>query len=208
MAYTVESGAILEVTIRARQLDQRVLSIFHYRYETTAGPADGPTVINAANTKLNTPDVTSLLGAWAKAVQNEVGIEEMVYQWLWPVRRARAVKAPARTQGLRVGDAAPSNISVFIEKLTEVAGRKGHGGLHMPGLTTDAYAGNEITLGYLTDLNDLRARMKEVVVLEFGQQLTPVVFNRAAPATSIDVLDTVVKEGVRTAHSRTKGVGE
>lgn len=208
MAYQVASGAILEATIRGRNQDQRILSLFHYRYISTSAPQDGVDVINTFNTKFNTAAVASMVGAFAAAAPLTAVFDEVVYQWVFPTRRARLVKSPARTAGLREDTLAPSNIGLFVEKLSDEAGRHGHGGLHWGYVGSSDYDGNNFTLGALTNMDNIRARMVETINLEFGIDMVPLIFNRTAPVNSIEVTGTVIKPGVRTMHRRTVGLGE
>lgn len=208
MAYVVASGAILEASIKGRYQGQRILSLFHYRYISTSPPADGLTTINDFNAKFNTVGAASVLGAYCQAAPEDYTCEEVVYQWLSPTRRARVPKTPALVAGSRASDPAPTNISIFIEKLSDMAGRHGHGGLHWGLLLATDYDGNTLSLGGIANLDTLRTRMAESVNLDFGIDMVPLIFNRAAPTDSVEVTGTVVKEGVRTMHRRTVGVGE
>src|SRR5262245_21694916 len=146
MPYTVDDGAILEVSFRGRSWDQRTISLFHYRFSNTLGPVDGVTLIEQIDPLLNNAAPDRLVGSYLAACAAGFTLEEVVYQWLVPTRRARIPKTPAATAGTVVGTLAPPNLSVALSKTSDVAGRRGHGTLHMPGLTLDGIDGGRITL--------------------------------------------------------------
>jgi hypothetical protein len=208
VAYTVNDGAILEVSFRGQCLQQRTISLFHYRFVNTVGPLDGLALINAINPLLNANAAGKLLKDYMDACQADFFMEQIVYQWISPTRRPRIVKLPAIANGTVVGTAAPPNIAVALTKKTDIAGRRGVGTLHMPALNLEGLNGGEINLLQIGLYGNLLNRLAETVVIDFGETLEPVLLHRADPAASPHITTANANLTVRTMHRRTVGLGE
>jgi len=208
MSYTVDDGAILEVSFRGRYAEQRMISLFHYRFENGSGPVNGASEIALIDPLINQNIDGRLLKEYLKCCNAEYNMEEVVYQWLWPTRRPRVVRIPASVPGQLVGTAAPSCISAALTKRTDIAGRKGVGTLHMPALTMENISGSSFTLLGLATYSTMLEKLHEVINIDFGQNLHPVLLHRVAPDQSPEITGATSNFTVRTAHRRTVGVGE
>jgi len=206
--YTVGNGAILEVSFRGRSLGQRTISLFHYRYETDADPVDGIALINTANPLINAAGAGKLLKEYMTPLVDGFTMEEVVYQWLFPTRRARIVKVPAVPTGAIPDAPLPPNVALTITKRSDVAGRHGVGSLHMPGTGIAGLNGGEWIPAYLDSFGSLLTALHQSVNIEFGQNLVPVIFNRTTPTDSVEITSANSNVTVRTMHRRTVGVGE
>jgi len=208
MSYTVSNGAILEVSIKGTYKTQRFLSLFHYRYERPSGEVDGRVLINTINPLINDAALGKLVKEYTLTLHTDAALEEVVYQWLWPTRRPRVTKTPAVLSGNVAGDPAPPNIAMALTKRGDAAGRHGVGTLHMPALSLVNIDGGEFTLLGQDSYGQMLTKLAEVINIEFGENLIPVILNRGDPANSPQILDTFSHKQVRTMHRRTVGLGE
>lgn len=208
MAYDVNSGDCLEVSISSRLFGQRLLSVFHYQLTIVGGPLDGPTVINTFDGIVNVVGGASLLQTYVDAISVDVTVEAIVYQWIYNNRRARVVKTPALTAGTVVGTTSPPNIAAAVTKRSEVAGRHGVGTLHMPGLVNGSIDGGNLTIAGMDLYGALQTNLATPINVGGGGNMYPVIWNRLNPANPVKVTTSEVKNTVRTMHRRTVGVGE
>jgi hypothetical protein len=208
MAYTVQNGDILECTIKGTLDAQVVMSVFHYRLDMPVGTLDGVATINSFNTKWNAGGPDGLVRPWAGAVSAQTRLDEITYQWVSAIRRARQSRTPVEALGLVVGTASPPNIACAISKTTDVATRRGLGTLHMPGIVNESFLQGRFTPAGRALYDDLVLQIPHVVNLDFGQNMTPLVFNRATPDLSVPITGALTRLTVRTMHRRTVGVGE
>ena len=208
MPYTVTNGAILEVSIRGVYETQRFISLFHYRYERPSGEVDGRVLINTVNPLINAVGLNFLVSNYADAVHQSAVLEEVVYQWIWPTRRARVVKTPAVLSGTQPGDKAAPNLAMALTKQSDLAGRAGVGTLHMPALTLGNLNGGYFTLFGQDTYGKMLTRLSDVINIEFGENLIPVILHRANPAVSPAITNAYSNNTVRTMHRRTVGLGE
>lgn len=207
MPYTVVTGDILEVAIKARQADQRVMNTFHYRLISDGGPLDGIGAINAFNPLFN-GGAGTMLGEWVKTVNTGVTVEEISYQWVHAIRRARVSKLPSLLVGIVAGTKSPPNLAATLTKRSDLAGRRGLGTVHMPGLVNENWAEGRFTPGGLDTYGTLLSLLFAAVVVDFGITYQPVIFNRETPSDSPPVTNSNAQQTVRTMHRRTVGVGE
>lgn len=208
MSYTVNNGAILEASLRGRLYGQRTISLFHYRFETGSGPTDGPSMINTFNPLFNGAGAGKIVKEYMHPLAENFTLEEVVYQWIFPVRYARVVKSPAVSTGEVVDTAAPPNLALAISKKGDGAGRNNVGTLHMPGIPLGDIDGGNFTVAGLDSFGDLLTALHQSINIEFGVNFVPVLLHRSNPAVSVDITAANSNETVRTMHRRTVGLGE
>lgn len=206
--YLVGNGAFLEVSIKGRMDDQRILSFFHYRYDTIDVPIDGAGLIDTFNPLFNGAAAPTVVKAYTDVTTTGVLLEEVVYQWIQPTRRARVSKIPAVAAGSVIGDQLPCNLAVALTKKSETAGRHGHGTLHLPGILTDFVVSSRLTLLGADSYGPLLDALFKTFDLVGGAKMVPVIYNRTNPDTSVPITTAQVEQTVRTMHRRTVGVGE
>lgn len=208
MPYNVQLDDVLEVSISMRQFEQRILSVFHYKITEAGAPVDGVALITAFDAEFNNAAAGKFLNAYAGCIHVSCSIQAVVYQWVSNTRRARVVKTPVITGGVLAGTACPPNVAAAITKRSETATRHGVSTLHMPALLIE-----NIDLGRLTDpgkdlYDTLLPRLSGTITTGGGVVLSPVIFNRQNPVTSIVITAAQAQSTVRTMHRRTVGVGE
>lgn len=208
MSYNVNTGAYLEATIRSEVLGQTCLSIFHYRWDSTAGAQDGDTLADKFRAAFDTA-ANSLLKKYAACMGTGAGLRELVVQWLYPTRRARKSYVPSQAAGLIVGDLATSNIAGAITKQSDDVGRHAQSTLHMPGIPANMFDAGKVNDEQLGNYAVLGGKIKEVLDIDFDLgQFVPVIFNRVAPNLSKQITHFTVRDTLRTMHRRTVGLGE
>jgi len=203
MPYSVNDGAILEVTIKGRCFGQVCMNVFHYKLDSTFGIPDGDAAIEAFNVEWN--DAADFLGAWAACTSFNLSIDQLVYQWIYPIRYHRVVHVPTGGVVQNAGDALAANISTAVTKLSEKATRHSRGTLHMPAVPTTFIEEGELTAAGITAYdgflpfvdNDYRTGT-----------LLPVLFNRNQPADSERIFSARLERTSRVNRRRTVGVGE
>lgn len=208
MPYTVGNGAILEVSIRGSYQTQRFISLFHYTYEVPSGTTDGVALINTIDPLFNSNIAGSVVKEYTDCLNQGAVLEEVVYQWVHPTRRARIIKTPAVLGGVVVGDKAPPNIAMALTKRGDVAGRHGVGTLHMPALSLNMISGGTFTLEGQDLYGPLQTAVQAPLNIEFGENMVAVIYDRAVPANSTPITNVVNNVTVRTMHRRTVGLGE
>ena len=208
MPYTVGDGAIMQVSFEMVQFNQKMLSIFHFMYQTGGAPVDGNTLINQADAIINLTTAGALLADHVTATHESVKYEDIVYQWIWPIRYARVVKAPALSQGDVTGTPCPPNVAAALTKRADTSGRHYVGTLHMPGLIIENITEGVLNSGGVAEYDAILSSLKTVMVPAVFTKLIPVIYQRSAPASSGQIMTTDYQPTVRTMHRRTVGLGQ
>jgi len=208
VSYNVNNGDVLEVSFKGTYQGQRFLTILHYAVDTGFVATDGPTMINDFNAAFNLAGAGNGMQRYADCLNANANIEQVVYQFIALVRRARVVKVPAVGLGQVIGTDSPPNIAAALTKQSDTAGRHGYGTVHMPALVNESFAGGTLTIGGLAVYGGFLSELFRIYTLGGGRSLLPVIFRRADPANSVVVLRSIAQDPVRTMHRRTVGVGE
>lgn len=203
VAYTINNGAIMAVAFQGTLYGQQIMTTFHYRYE-------GP-VIASGQTFLQTfigvnAQMQANQGLWRACISADCVSLEAAGQWIWPLRY-RAYRVPMAGPTGDMGSANASNTASVITLIADEATRHGVGNKHLPGL-----AGGNQDQGFLTNPQivantDFSTAMATSVPL-LGGVMQPVIYNRANPAASLDVVGAEVNQTVRVMRRRTVGLGK
>lgn len=202
MAYTVPDGAILECTIRCTVNAQTTLSVFHYKLQDSLGLPDGDSAIDAFNLEWN--DTLDFVGAYAGCMAENVDLVQLVYQWIYPTRYHRVIKAPSVLNGGLVDTCNAPNVAQVITRSGDIADRHGIGTTHVPGLGTGSYADGELLAGQKVLLDTLAGFMDDKYRTD---TMFPVLYNRTNPAQSRVITRAAAQSTVRVMRRRTVGVG-
>lgn len=208
MPYGVVDGDVLEVSLNCAYGGQRVLSVLHYKLQTTAGPIDGLTTIDTFDADFNAAAGASFVKLYMDCMNPDYSLQEVVYQWVHSVRRARVTKLPNATVGTNVGTPSPPNIGAAITKRSEVAGRHGVSTLHLSGLINAYHTLGSLTPAGVDIYSPFLPKVFETIGVGGVSDMIPIIFNRASPADSVEITGASVRPTVRTMHRRTVGVGE
>jgi len=207
MSYEVDSGAILEITIRGTLAGQTTLTLFHYRL-TVLTAQDGLAAIDATNAAFNTALPSSMLGAYTDCQSNQQSIDQIVYQWIYPTRYARVIKTPAILTGAIDAAALPPGSAAAFTKRTDFAGPHSHGTLHLPGAPLQfANEGVWDPAEAATAFLGLIALMNDVLPSSGAGDMTPIIFTRIIPANSQVITSASYMPEIRTMKRRVVGRG-
>lgn len=206
MAYPVSTGDVVEMSIMALLNQQRILTVRHFIVSTSGGVTDFRAAVNALQTSIDAPG--KLLAAWKDVTSQDVVNIQTRWQIIYPVRKPPITAgALTVTTGQRAGTTLPPNVAAFVEAKTDTAGRRGHGGIHVPGMIEGTVINGRWDQDTLDLLSVLGGQLKADVT-GGGITMYPVVYSRATPATSPEVVDWEVMGTCRTMRRRTVGLGE
>lgn len=203
MAYVINSGAVMQVTLRASMYGQDVMNTLHYRY-------DGP-VIASGLTYLTTfigvnAQMQALQGLWRAQMSGDVVSCIVIGQWITPLRyRAFNTAQAAATGTLGVG--ATANVASCLTLVADRASRHGVGNKHLFGLPIDAMDLGALTPGQKALVDTLGVAMVSPIP-HTGGVMQPIIFNRALPGDSMEVIGHITNPLVRVQRRRTVGVGQ
>lgn len=202
MPYEVTDGAILEFTVRGVFEGQVCLTVLHYKLVNSLGLPDGDLAISQLNTEMN--DLTDFIGFYSACVHSDYLFNQLVYQWIWPVRYHRQVKVPVPTAGTVTGTKLPPNVSGAISKFSDKATRHSRGTVHMPAVPGTFHSQGLITGSGQASYNDLAGH---IVLTRQTESLIPILFNRVNPAVSEQVTNARAETTSRVNRRRTVGLG-
>ena len=206
MAYPVSVGDVVECSIVASMNSQRILQVRHYIVSVSSGSTDFRDAVPLLQT--NADGIDGWIAAWKEAVATTVVDIRSRWQIIAPVRKPPIYGPDMSTKtGNVTGQPMPQNIAAFIELTTDTAGRKGHGGIHVPGQIYDDGSNGQWGQDTLDRLDALGSRLKNEVT-GGGITMYPVVYSRQNPTTSPKIVDWVSMNTVRTMRRRTVSVGE
>lgn len=203
-------GSIVEVIIEWNILNQRCMSVLHYKVTADSSIVDPVgEAIDVANT-VSSPG--GIMDAILDCMSANTGSTKVSAQFIRGAGGQRFAKATvtAINPGVRAASCTVSNIAAVITKRTIYSGRWAVGSLHIPGLSPGTYDNGKITdASMLGDLNDVAAELLNPITGNVGAGVySPVVLHKAGVhGGSTDLLSTEVQTTVRTMRRRTVGLG-
>jgi len=211
MPRTISSNSILETTFVSSYQGQRILNVFHYRWVTsTPTVGDGDDIVDAAIAVLHAAG-TGATEAFKDAINEEMTLENVRYQWVFPARWSFVSSTLNVGAGTTIGSAMPSNVGATAQKISEYPGPGGRGSTHMTGAVMESYEGGIWTTGYRTKIGTFMATMDTSIdtgAVLAASSLQPVLMHKADPAISVRWLGAFVNNSPRVMRRRTLRVGE
>jgi len=205
MAYVINPGAILQVTLDFTVNGQLNMALFHYVFQTGTAIADGKAAALDFISKIEVAD--ELVPRFLDCISDEVLDLKVRAQWIWPAR-FRFVPSPTPpAAGGSLNAPLPSNVAAAITKYAETADRHGLGTLHIGGVPVTFVQDSLITVGGLIAYDALGDKMSSVYVLTTGQAMAPVLYRRGNPALSPVIIEANPQSTSRVSRRRTVGVG-
>lgn len=206
MAYPLNPNSIIEVTIRSMVNSQTCLSVLHYRYDGTGTLSDGGAAILGLLNQMN--GAGNLVTKYAALMPGNCTLEELRGQLIWATRYNPVAVTPSSLFGTWAGaDCENPAVAAAITKRSQVASRHGRGTLHMPGVAADAMANGRLTVAYQTASNPLEAELAAQRTPAAGQLYTPVLYDRANPLSSEQIISVNTELTLRTMRRRVVGRG-
>lgn len=204
MAYPLNLQDTIAVTFEGFLAGQQMLSCLHYEVTAPTSTPDGRTALTALGNNLALAG--GLSQAYLECCSAELNECSIYVQKIAPQRYLPINLAAFSPIGLNVNPALPTNVAVAITKQAEAAGRKNVGTLHMPAVPTAFIAESGVQPGALATYQAF-ATLMALQVTAGGVTYRPIIFNRAAPATSPFIFSAFPREFARTMHRRTVGLG-
>lgn len=205
MAYPIEEGSILQVSMVGTNAGQMFVSLFNYWF------TDGPTIDDGHNAALESLGELAAAGKLLEKYTNIIGPNitniEFYAQWIDPTRYARVRDFNGPYAGTHPFDSLSPNYAVAITKRGQGAGRHDVGTLHMPGVPSSAIENGMLTAGALIDYNALRDQVIAGFTIAGARTFNPILFNRAEPSASAYISTGFVQPTARVSRRRTVGVG-
>jgi len=207
MAQLAAVGQKYLVTFHGSFLGQQIITTFWYRLEVLA--AGGP-LVSAIYT-----DIFNWFGAadgmkdkWVEATPGNYTLLETWAQCIRPNRYVKGIMTNGVSGEMPNSDA--SNISANIERHTDIATRRGTGGIRPPVSThPDCIVLGSLTATQITKFNAIATLMLAQIGNGTTQNtLRPIIFNPSFIPDFEYVTYTAVKPFVRTMHRRTVGLGK
>lgn len=201
----VNNDAILEVVIRSRLAAQRQMTVLHFRITEMSAPADQFNILETIDDRLAAAD--GIYDAIANVSGNDCEFDEVQLQWVHPFRYAYRRFASMPLIGQYDGACFPPNVAATITKKGVEAGRHSLGSVHLPNVPSGSVNEGLFVAPVFDLYTTLATRLKTPYTLATTGVITPVIYNKLAPAASKTVETTVFQPEVRVQRRRTVGLG-
>jgi len=201
----INNGALLEVVIHSTNSGQRQMTVLHYRLTDLGAPADQWEKLEAVDDRFAAVD--GIYDAIADVSGNDCEFQPVQLQWIFPERYAFRTFGSMPLLGQAVQGCEVSGVAATITKRGVESGRHNIGSVHMPNCPKESIASSMWSDPNLTLYGTLATRLRTPFTLATGGTLTPVIFNKANPALSVEVFGTTLQPEVRYQRRRTVGLG-
>lgn len=207
----VQGGAILEVQNVGSEFGQRVMNVWHYRWEGAASPvADGDAIVADLKAVIQPGAVGGLLGALRAMCTESMSWNYIRYQWIAPIRYAPVNNALGAGPGTQAGEAMPPNVCGVVTLKSIFAGPGSTGRKHFGGLTTADELQGLMTEQFFDSANLVMEIMKSEVPtggVQINSKLVPVVLDKVDYTISIPWTEYEIQDTSRVLRRRTVRVG-
>lgn len=206
---TIGNGAIISLNIDGRLDAQQVLLTTHWRMNLNGSGAPEQAAF-WPDAALAFESVGSLFDVYPDVLSSDVTFIGWVFQILYPVRYVKftgVMGAPAGAVGV---SALPPGTAHAITLRGEAVGRTKRGVKHIGGVPNTFSENGMLAAVAITPMNNLSLALSTVQsVTHDGEEylLEPVVYHRAAPNTSEQILYRTVMQETRTMRRRVVGRG-
>lgn len=206
MAVPAAAGQRYLVTFRMGYASQIYLNTFVYNLTNAGSLTSVSVACDTLKAKLDEPN--ALYDRWKACLPNNVTIDEVRVQCIYPTRVAAAIY-PTIDVGTFIDSADTGNQAATITRKGELANRKNIGSLHMVAPSgTGSILGGTIQAAYRSALDLLAAEIKTAYSeAVFSSVWTPVLYSRTSPSLLTPIVDTAVQDTARVMRRRTLRVG-
>lgn len=198
------TSQIVECTIVGEMAGQRILNTYHY----VEFGGDLPATLVGANQMADDFNAIALDAAGLLSVLNPAyTLIRTTAQLIYPTRFVQghsAAAAPA--PGTRAGTPMASSTQWSVTTLSDAAGPGGHGGNRYAGLNIGDEALSLLTPAFILLAIDAVAPLYATMNLA-GNAVFPIIYKRADPLSSNQIVDFDVEREVRTMRRRVVGRG-
>jgi len=207
----VQGGSILEVSNIGTCNGQRVMNVWHYRWDGAPTPvADGDLIVGALQDTLQPGGPAGMLPL-LKAMCNEIMRWDYVkYQWISPIRYSPVNLELGMGVGQVVTEPLPQNVAGVVTLQSIFGGAGSTGRKHFGGLSAEDEAAGLMTdtfKNHAVELMNLMGAEVNTFGVQPTSKLVPVIYDKATPANSIPWISYTVQETSRVMRRRTVRVG-
>lgn len=206
----VSAGHIMEVTFSGLYYGQRLMSIFHLL--TTNTPTTTAEIASQDDmiTRLRPLGSADLVTGYVHCLSDQFTFDTLRCQYVYP-QRIRASTLSTSVPGTVAGAGGPTNTAGFLEFITDFAGRKYRGGMHLGALTDGSIVAGMITAAQLTRYSSFCTEFLLPIAESGGTgRWVTTILHRTAPLTGANTIITGAfpHATARTMRRRTVGVGK
>ncbi len=206
MSYVLNLGDIVECTIVGTQYGETTLNVLHYKYTNITPTTNGPAAL-AALAAWQEGDPTAVGQQMTTQLSSNWTLASIRCQVIFPTRYAYVLHTVG-TPGSLVQTALPANTQASITKRTTIAGRGKTGRMEVPGIPLLWIDGGALNATGLFNVGEIASKIPNVANLATGTQTwVPVIFQRASPSSSPQIISAQAQDTVRVARRRTVRVG-
>jgi hypothetical protein len=204
MPYPIGNGNIVAVTFEGLLEGQQVMSTLHFRFDSFGPVPNGGAELDELAAVIK--GAGGLFSKWLACVSRDTLERNIAVQLIAPDRFVRRVYVWTQPNGQAGTDAFSSNTSIALTKRGQAANRSNIGAVHMPGVplsfVTGGLLNNAGVIGYTQLCGALVAPQGTT-----NGNFVPVIFHKAQPLDSEQVLTCDPQLNVRVQRRRTVGVG-
>lgn len=212
---------IVEVKIGYLVNEQQCYNVIHYVADGTypgVSPFDIQTaLLDNLDNQLATPG--TLLNDMRAMMGTNVLINELTVQGIFPTRY-RQVKGAYNSAGTAGSTCNAQNVSAYVQKFGEEAGRDKQGSFHLGGLADETFEEGSLTAGSFATLQSIAQNLRTNIEFTSGgvdYDYTPVILNKEKVVIDgkdrfiisgfTEIFGTLAYQTLRTQRTRTKGNG-
>jgi hypothetical protein len=203
--YPVLINSIIQVTAESRALNQQMLSIFHYQFQSGDPITDGGAELDAFWDEFNTTE--NFPAIYANCMSNEVVDIRWKLQWITTVRYGYKTYFAVDITGGQASPLIAPNAAVALNKRSDFAGPHSHGTVHMPGVPVAFITGGQVNAAGTVAYAALNNAIDDPLATVGARAYKPVIFRKGSPVDSQVITLVTTDFNVRTMHRRTVGLG-
>lgn len=206
MAYTISPGAVMLLTFEGRILNQQLMNVSAWLFNTGSTLADGRAALSAVITEVQ--NVNQPYDLWRTCITSQMTQGQITAQWIYPVRYGYMKQPGSPSTGVVGGEPGGPNMSVCITRRTGLSGRKQQGDIHMFGVPEAFWVNGAVNTTGRTAYDAYGDVMtKPLVIPTPSFTLLPVPYFKPAPNNVSRYIEYQTQLSLRVMRRRTVGVG-
>lgn len=197
---------IISLTAVGRLYSQTTMTVLHYRLTSVGSLPLFNGWASSLLTTLNTPTI-GLTAFYTRCLSEDWTAGQW---WIQKIHSTRLVKV-AGNMSPSVGgigeSALPPGVAASITKRAAVAGRNAVGGIRLPALPVTSNEAGYMSTAQELIMADLCIQLQAPITTVSIGTLTPIIYNRLNPTSSLEVVNCTVETTLRTMKRRVVGRG-
>lgn len=206
VAIPMTANDIISLTAVGRLYSQTTMTVLHYRLTSVGSLPLFNGWASSLLTYLNTPTI-GLTAFYTRCLSEDWTAGQW---WIQKIHSTRLVKIAGNmspTVG-GVGEAAlPPGVAASITKRAAVAGRNAVGGIRLPAIPVTSNEAGYMSTAQELLMADLCLQLQAPLTTVSIGTLTPIIYNRTNPTSSLEVVNCTVETTLRTMKRRVVGRG-